>query len=141
MVSINQNEILEIYTDGAARGNPGPAASAFLLVQSNNVLFSEVSSIGSNTNNSAEYHAIINALNYTKKYFHGTIKLYSDSNLAIKQIKGEWKINYPHLVNFRKNVLEATKSFKKVDFFHVGRDNSYIQKCDLLCNKKLDGQL
>ena len=141
MVSIKQNEILKIYTDGAARGNPGPAASAFLLVQSNNVLFSDVSFIGKNTNNSAEYNAIINALTYTKKYFQGIIKLYSDSNLAIKQIKGEWKINYPHLANLRKKVLEVAKPFKKVDFIHVGRDNYYIQKCDLLCNKKLDGQL
>ena len=141
MVSINQNENLEIFTDGAARGNPGPAASAFLLVQGDKVLFSEVSFIGNNTNNSAEYQAIINALTYTKKYFKGTIKLYSDSNLAIKQIKGEWKINYPHLVNLRKKVLEAVKAFQKVDFVHVGRDNSYIQKCDLLCNKKLNEQL
>ena len=141
MVSINQNEILQIFTDGAARGNPGPAASAFLLIQGNNVIFSDVSFIGQKTNNSAEYHAIINALNYAKKHFHGTVKLYSDSNLAINQINGTWKINYPHLANLRKEVIAALKSFQKVEFVHIGRNNPYIQKCDLLCNKKLDEQL
>ncbi|TFG23661.1 MAG: ribonuclease HI family protein [Promethearchaeota archaeon] len=138
MVSIDQNEILKIYTDGAARGNPGPAASAFVLVQGSAVLFSDVKLIGNTTNNSAEYNAILNALTYVKKFYNGKIKLYSDSQLAIKQITGEWKINYPHLANLKKEILTLSKFFRKVEYSHIPRTDPFIQICDKLCNEKLD---
>lgn len=138
MVSINKNEILKIYTDGAARGNPGPAASAFILVQGSTVLFSDVRLIGNTTNNSAEYNAIINALTYLKKFYDGKIKLFSDSQLAIKQITGEWKINYPHLANLQKKILSLSKFFRTVEYIHTTRTDPFIQICDRLCNEKLD---
>lgn len=138
MVLINQNEILSVYTDGAARGNPGPAASAFILVQGSKVLFSDVKLIGNATNNSAEYNAIVNALTYIKRFYKGKIKLYSDSQLAIKQITGEWKINYPHLANLQKKILSLSKFFQKVEYSHTTRNDPFIQICDKLCNEKLD---
>ena len=140
-LNIDPEKILKVYTDGASRGNPGPAACAFIVVQSSKIIFSDVKYIGRATNNIAEYNAIIIALNYVKDAYSGEIEITSDSNLAIQQINGKWKINYPHLAKLQKKVLEISKKFKQVRFNHVSRETHFIKKCDELCNRKLDGQL
>ena len=140
-LNIDPDEILKVYTDGASRGNPGPAACAFIIVQSSKILFSNVKYIDQATNNVAEYNAIINALNQIKENYSGEVEVYSDSNLAIQQINGKWKINYPHLAKLQKAVLKISDTFKRVKFAHVSRDNPFIQQCDKLCNRKLDEQL
>ena len=140
-LNIDPNKILKVYTDGAARGNPGPAACAYIVVQSSKILFSDVEYIENATNNVAEYNAIINALDRIKENYSGEVEVYSDSNLAIQQINGKWKINYPHLAKLQKAVLRSSDNFKKVKFTHVTRNNPFIKKCDELCNRKLDEQL
>jgi ribonuclease HI len=131
---------LKIYTDGAARGNPGPAASAFLFVSASKIIHQEVEFIGNETNNTAEYIAIINALKTAQKFHAGHIQLFSDSKLAIQQIAKKWKINYPHLLKLAKKVLALVEKYDKVEFFHIKRENPYIQKCDQLCNERLDAE-
>jgi len=137
---INNREVLELYTDGAARGNPGPAACAFLFVQKEQILYKESCLIGKATNNIAEYQAIIKALKAVEKNFRGIVHLFSDSNLAIQQINNKWKVNYSHLRQLRNEVVQLCKKYEKVDFFHVGRNNRYIQICDQLCNARLDAE-
>ncbi|MFX0138127.1 MAG: ribonuclease HI family protein [Candidatus Hodarchaeota archaeon] len=137
---IKKGEILEIYTDGAARGNPGPAAFAFLFVHNNTIIHHGVNFIGKATNNQAEYQAIINALKAAESFHTGHLQIFSDSNLAIQQINKKWKINYPHLSKLCNKVYQLSEKYKKVEFFHIGRDNQFIQKCDKLCNDKLDTQ-
>ena len=131
---------LKIYTDGAARGNPGPAAYAFLFALGDDVIHKGYGYIGTATNNVAEYQAIINALKTAEKYHKGHLQIFSDSNLAIKQINKKWKINYPHLLKLCNEVYKLTESYEKVDFFHISRNNPYIKKCDELCNEKLDAE-
>ena len=131
---------LKIYTDGAARGNPGPAAYAFIFVHGDDVIHKGFGYIGTATNNVAEYQAIINALKAAEKFHKGYLQIFSDSNLAIKQINKKWKINYPHLLKLCNEVYKLTESYEKVDFFHVSRNNPHIKKCDELCNKKLDAE-
>ncbi len=131
---------LKIYTDGASRGNPGPAAYAFIFVHGDDVLHKGFGYIGIATNNVAEYQAIINALKTAEKFHKSHLKIFSDSNLAIKQINKKWKINYPHLLKLCNEVYKYTESYEKVDFFHISRNNPYIKKCDELCNKKLDAE-
>ena len=140
-LNIDPDKILKVYTDGASRGNPGPAACAFIVVQSSKIIFSDVKYISRATNNIAEYNAIINALNYVKDAYSGEIEINSDSNLAIQQINGKWKINYPHLAKLQRKVLEISKKFKDVKFTHIPRENHFIKICDELCNRKLDEQL
>jgi ribonuclease HI len=135
---LKKGDTLKIYTDGAARGNPGPAAIAFLFVHDDNVIHNGVDYIGHSTNNIAEYQAIINALKVSERFSRGHVQVFSDSNLAIQQINKKWKINKPHLSALCSEVYRLRKKYEKVDFFHVGRSNSYIQKCDYLCNKRLD---
>ena len=135
---VKKGDILKIYVDGAARGNPGPATSAFLFVHNDNIIHDECDFIGTATNNTAEYRAIINALKAAGRFSREHLQVYSDSNLAIQQINKKWKINYPHLSKMCKEVYKLCKKYEKVEFFHVGRNNPYIQKCDTLCNERLD---
>lgn len=131
---------LKIYTDGAARGNPGPSASAYLIVSGIDIIHQGVTFIGIATNNIAEYQAIINALKIAQKYHTGHIQIYSDSKLAVNQITNKWKINYPHLLDLVKIIRRLMKKFQKVEIFHVKRNHPYIQKCDQLCNERLDAE-
>jgi len=83
---VKKGSILKIYVDGASRGNPGPAASAFLYVHNENIIHDECVFIGTATNNTAEYQAIIKALKVAERFSQGHIQGYSDSDLAIQQI-------------------------------------------------------
>jgi len=135
---IKKREVLKIYTDGAARGNPGPAACSFVFVHNNEIIHEGSNYIGQATNNEAEYRAIINALKAAERFHRWRLKVYSDSNLAVQQINRKWKINYPHLSELCSKVYKLCQKYEKVEFFHVGRNNPYIQKCDTLCNERLD---
>jgi len=137
---IKKGDKLKIYVDGASRGNPGPATSAFLFVHNDNIIHEECDFIGTATNNTAEYHAIINALKAAGRFSRGHIQVYSDSNLAIQQINKKWKINYPHLSKLCSQVYKLREKFEQVEFFHVGRNNPHVLKCDKLCNERLDAE-
>jgi len=137
---VKKGEILKIYVDGASRGNPGPAASAFLFVHNGNIIHDECVFIGTATNNTAEYQAIINALKTAERFSRGHLQVYSDSNLAIQQINKKWKINYPHLSKLCREVYKLRDKYEQVEFIHIGRNNPYIQKCDKLCNDRLDAE-
>ena len=137
---VKKGDKLKIYVDGASRGNPGPAASAFLIVHNDKIIHDECDFIGTATNNTAEYRAIINALKVAEEFSRGHIQVYSDSNLAVQQINKKWKINYPHLSKMCREVYKLCEKYEKVEFFHVGRNNPYIQKCDKLCNERLDAE-
>jgi ribonuclease HI len=137
---IKKGDILKIYTDGAARGNPGPAACAFLFVDNDEIIHEGCDFIGTATNNTAEYQAIINALKTAGRFHKGHLQLYSDSNLAVQQINKKWKINYPHLSNLCSEVYRLREKYEKVEFFHVDRNNPYIERCDELCNEILDAK-
>jgi len=137
-VPIKRGDILKIYTDGAARGNPGPAAYAFMFVHDDSIIHKGFGYIGTATNNTAEYKAIINALKVAEKFHRGWLQLFSDSNLAVQQINKKWRINYPHLSEMCSKVYQLREKYEKVEFFHVSRKNPYIQKCDELCNSQLD---
>ncbi|NVM20018.1 MAG: ribonuclease HI family protein [Candidatus Lokiarchaeota archaeon] len=133
-----KGNILKIYTDGAARGNPGPAAYAFIFVDDDDIIHKGSGFLGSSTNNAAEYKAIINALKAVEKFHRGRLQIYSDSNLAVQQINKKWRINYPHLSELCNEVYQLCEKYEKVEFFHVSRKNPFIQKCDELCNSQLD---
>ncbi|MFX1374121.1 MAG: ribonuclease HI family protein [Promethearchaeota archaeon] len=137
-VSIKRGNTLKIYTDGAARGNPGPAAYAFIFVDNDKIIHKGSGYIGTSTNNTAEYTAIINALKGAEKFHNGRIQIYSDNKLAVQQINKKWKVNYPHLMELRSKVYQLCKKYEKVEFFHVSRENPYTKICDELCNYQLD---
>jgi ribonuclease HI len=131
--------LLEIYTDGASRGNPGPASYSFLFVQSGKIIHEESAYLGAATNNTAEYHGIIAALTKARDLTKDAVRVYSDSELVIRQINGEYRINKPHLAELRAEIAALEKQFSSVEFRNVPRENPFIRRCDELCSRTLDG--
>ncbi|MHA1976780.1 MAG: ribonuclease HI family protein [Candidatus Hodarchaeales archaeon] len=129
-----------IFTDGAARGNPGPAAAAFLFVQRDKIIFQQNYFLGTQTNNQAEYQAIIKALETAKEYTKEDIVLYSDSELVIKQLTGEYQVKSPHLKDLYREVMTRVQYYSSIKFSHIPRTNPWIKVADKLCNDLLNQQ-
>ncbi len=130
---------LTIYTDGAARKNPGPAACAFLLLDRNGQFVGEYAAfIGLATNNTAEYTAVERALLRAKDHSRTSIDLYSDSQLVVRQLTGRYQVTKSHLALSISKIRELERNFQKVTYHEVPRENRHIQHCDKLCNYALD---
>jgi len=132
---------LVIYTDGASRDNPGHAAIGYWLTDGKNSLELKGEYIGVTTNNQAEYRALIKALKQARKYKALEVKCYSDSNLMVNQLKGEWKVKDPQLMDYFNEIKTLEKNFKKISYTHVRRNNPGIEKCDAMANAALDRRL
>jgi len=134
---------ITIYTDGASRGNPGPAASAWLILEGTDVLESNSSALGIKTNNVAEYTALISSLKAVKKF--GTpadmeLSIISDSQLMMRQLQKTYAVKSPTLKPLFDTVETLASEFAHVSYTHVTRDNPYVSACDWLCNQTLDIQ-
>ena len=132
-------ERLLLYSDGGARGNPGPAAIAFLAVtEAGQVVKADSRFIGKATNNQAEYSALIAALEFAKNFKAEEVICHLDSELVGKQLKGEYRVKNPELRKLWSRAAELKDAFKQICFINVPRTNSYIEKADALVNKTLD---
>jgi len=132
---------LYIYTDGASRGNPGKSASGYLILDSSNKpLLKEVFYNGRKTNNFAEYMAIIAALEKVAKLYgyENNVTLTSDSEVAVKQINGLYKVKEKHLKELNKRVIELASKFKSCKFQNAKRENKFIAMVDRELNRFLD---
>jgi ribonuclease HI len=131
---------LFLYSDGGARGNPGPAAIAYLaLTENGEIVKADTSFIGEHTNNQAEYNALIAALEFAANKTEEVI-CHLDSELVAKQLKGEYSVKNPELRKLWCRAQELKRCFKKTSFVNVPRTNIYIQRADALVNKTLDEQ-
>jgi len=128
----------KIYTDGAARGNPGPGSWAFVLVSDDKVLFEDKGTLGHTTNNVAEYNAIINGLKMAKRYGWTDVTVMSDSQLAINQLNGAWRVKKEHLRTLYDKAMDLVAFFDSVKFVHAPRNTSFIERADHLANMALD---
>ena len=130
---------LLLYSDGGARGNPGPAAIAYIAVtETGAVIHSDSHFIGNHTNNQAEYLALISALEYAITIKTEDVVCHLDSELVAKQLTGEYKVKNLELQELCRRTQELKRCFKKISFVNVPRTNSQIQKADALVNKTLD---
>ncbi|HNX18591.1 MAG TPA: ribonuclease HI family protein [Methanoregula sp.] len=129
---------LDVYTDGASRGNPGPAAYGFIFVRNNEIIIEESGTLGKTTNNTAEYYAILSALKKAQEFARESVTVWSDSELVIKQINNQYRITKPHLAQLRAELAIVEKNFTDIHFRNVPRENRFIQRCDELCNQALD---
>ena len=131
-----------IFSDGGARGNPGPAAIAFVILSSEGeVLMTNSRFIGSHTNNQAEYEALIAALESAIERHAEEVICHLDSELVTKQITGEYRVKNSELRKLWNKVQELIRRFKKVSFISVPRTNIHIQKADALVNAALEEKL
>ncbi|MGA3111644.1 MAG: ribonuclease HI family protein [Candidatus Bathyarchaeia archaeon] len=132
-------ERLTLYSDGGARGNPGPAAIAFLAVtEAGKIIKADSCFIGNATNNQAEYNGLIAALEFAKAFKAQEVTCYLDSELVGKQLKGEYKVENSELKKLWSKARELSACFKKVCFVNVPRSNPYISRADEFVNKTLD---
>jgi len=132
---------LKIYSDGGARGNPGPAAAAFMILsEDGTVLKSDSKFLGKRTNNQAEYEALIAALESAME-FGAEVTCYLDSELVCKHLTGEYSVKNLELKRLWIKVQELKRCFKHVSFINVPRTNKAIQEADEMVNKRLDQEV
>ena len=129
---------LTFYSDGGSRGNPGPAAIAFIMLSDDGCIQKRYSHfIGVHTNNQSEYKALIAALRFASDKSK-EVTFYLDSELVVKQVNGKYSVKNHKLRELWKEVQDLTKKFDKTIFISVPRTNLHIQKADFLLNNKLD---
>ncbi len=130
---------LLIFTDGASRGNPGKAATAFLICSGEKILERGAKSIGIATNNEAEYMAAISALGLAaRKHPRSDVTLHSDSTLIVSQLSGRWKVKEKRLKELHKKAKYLESGLSSVNYVHVRRTHPMIRKADLMANHALD---
>lgn len=127
---------IRIYADGGSRGNPGPAASGFVITNDGKVLEEGGKYLGHTTNNQAEYQAVVLALEAAAKYGPAEIEFHLDSELVVKQLNGVYKQKNQDLRPHFEAIKQLVKEFKKVTFTHVRRE--YNQLADAQVNIILD---
>jgi ribonuclease HI len=132
-------DVLTIHTDGAARGNPGPAAFAYVIARAGAPPIEEKGCLGRMTNNQAEYIALVRALEHAARLGHGHhVHIHSDSELMVKQMRGEYRVKNEDLLDLYLQARELADGFASVDFQHVRREQN--KRADALCNEALDGE-
>ncbi|MEK7202906.1 MAG: ribonuclease HI family protein [Patescibacteria group bacterium] len=128
---------LIIYTDGGARGNPGPSGIGAVLTDENKKIVAEISQyIGEATNNQAEYQALIAALDKAKKLFAKDVEVFLDSELVVKQLNRKYRVKDKYLAILFVKAYNISLSFKKIVFKHIPREKNIL--ADKLVNLALD---
>ena len=135
---------LIIYTDGGSRGNPGPSAIGVVFAdpETGQVLKTYGERVEDGTNNEAEYKAIIFALKKAKALYskdkvkNMEIEIRMDSELACKQLSGEYKLSAKHIQELFIEVWNLKTDFSKVTFTHIPREENTL--ADAALNKALD---
>jgi probable phosphoglycerate mutase len=126
------------YIDGGARGNPGPAGYGVRIEQPDGTLVEEFhASIGTATNNVAEYRALLAALEWAKTHHHSQLHVRSDSLLLVQQMLGNYKVKHPGLQPLHTKARLLAHEIGKVTFEHVGR--ALNAHADRLANAAMDG--
>lgn len=126
-----------IYSDGGARGNPGPAGIGAVLYDEDKNILAEISKyLGETTNNQAEYQAIIAALAKAGELGAEELECFLDSELVVKQLNGEYKVKNAGLAPLFLKIHNLRHDFKKVSFNHVRRE--FNKEADALANQAMD---
>ncbi|MBU1167396.1 ribonuclease HI family protein [Patescibacteria group bacterium] len=129
-----------LFTDGGARGNPGPSgAGAVIKNKSNQTVFKISEYLGDLTNNQAEYQALILGLNKAKKEGITSLDCFLDSELIVKQLNGDYRVKDAKLKEVFALVAELLKNFDNISFKHIRREKN--KEADMLVNKALDKAL
>lgn len=123
------------YFDGASRGNPGEAGAGACMVDDGEVVWECAEYLGRKTNNEAEYTALLRLLEEAKKRGENEIEIYGDSKLVVCQVKREWKINKPHLLELARQAW-ALMDGMNVKLLWVPREKNKL--ADALSNKAID---
>jgi len=138
------SSLIEIFTDGGARGNPGPAATGFVVKKNGAVVHQHGEFIGEATNNVAEYTAVLKALNWLKNDAKSLITnhrlpitLYLDSKLVVEQLSGRWRIKKNRLQTLAWQIKKTAGELPaKISYQYIPRAQNRL--ADALVNASLD---
>lgn len=129
--------IIRIFSDGAARGNPGPAGAGALIEDEEGSVLTEISEyLGEKTNNAAEYAALILALERAAAFGDCLLELRLDSQLVVEQLRGAYKVKSPDLRPLYDRAKELISKYACVDIAHVYRAEN--ARADELANRAID---
>jgi len=134
-IIMNYEELI-IFTDGGARGNPGPAGIGAVLYNGKEKVAEVSKYLGVATNNQAEYRALIEALKKAKELGAKKLSVFLDSELVVKQLNREYKVKNKDLAPLFLEVYNLSLSFSNIIFTHVYRENN--KEADRLANEAMD---
>ena len=130
---------LQTYTDGGARGNPGPAAIGVLICDDQGeILVEHCEVIGEATNNVAEYRALIEGMKRARDLGATELDCYLDSELVVKQLRGEYKLKNYNMQKLFDEVQKERRKFQSVSYTHLRREEKQLPRADQLVNFALD---
>ena len=125
------------YIDGGARGNPGPAGYGVRVEDDAGALIVEFNGfLGTTTNNVAEYNGLLAALKYAQQHGHRIVRIKSDSELLVKQMRGEYRVKNAGLLPLYQQARSIADSLDRIVFEHVRREQN--QDADRLANLAMD---
>jgi len=125
--------------DGGARGNPGPAAYGVVIRDAKGQVIDELADyLGIQTNNYAEYSGLLAALEYAVKEKYASLHVVSDSELLVKQMKGQYRVKSPGLLELYERARGLVRKLERFSIDHVMRQ--YNRDADRLVNKILDSR-
>ncbi|MEW6263449.1 MAG: ribonuclease HI family protein [Thermodesulfobacteriota bacterium] len=112
-----------LHTDGAARGNPGPAGAGAVLLDGQGRVLAELSrSLGVRTNNEAEYHGLLLGLAEVRRLGGRRLRLRLDSELVVRQLQGRYRVKHPHLIPLYRQAMVLLRELEVYDIMHVRRE-------------------
>ena len=129
---------VKIFSDGGARGNPGPAACGVVIKDEAGLIVERSKYLGEATNNQAEYQGVILGLAEALKLKAEEVDFYLDSELAVNQLNRNYKVKNLELQSLFVKIWNLSQKFRKVSFRHVPREQN--RAADRLVNKELDSQ-
>ncbi len=131
--------LIRIYCDGASRGNPGPASIgvvAYRDKEEKEIIFTISEAIGRETNNVAEWTALLFALQKCKELSEKSVTVHLDSELVVRQMQGVYKTKNPDLLKIKQKIDSFKTDFLSLEFIHVPREKNKM--ADKLANQALD---
>lgn len=129
---------LEIFIDGASKGNPGPSGIGVVVCEGSNVIRNISVFIGESTNNIAEYTALIYGLQECLIFRADSIKINSDSQLLCRQLNGQYKVKDPGIKRLFNQAMHLLNGFKEVNIANIPRTQN--KGADKLANEAVKGQ-
>lgn len=131
---------LQLFSDGASRGNPGHGGAGItILDEKGNELVGASKYLGQCTNNEAEYRALLFGLEKCAEFGSGSLKIHLDSELIVKQIRGEYRVKHPNLKLLYQKTIQKLSGFASFSISHVRREKN--SRADELANRAIDDHL
>lgn len=133
-------KVVQLHTDGASRGNPGPAALGAVITDADGRVLRELSEyLGTRTNNFAEYRALLRGLETARALGAQVVHCFLDSQLVVRQLTGQYRVKHAQIRPLFEEVQRLARTFRHVTYTHVLRaDNA---AADALANQALDEAL